>query len=83
MVIKSYSLGHIDASITSPGGLRWRFTGFYGNPRGANRRFSWELLQKPSGISDEPWVYGGDFNEILALSEKMGGNDRTPFILKN
>ena len=44
VMVRSFSRGHIDAEVVSPDDARWRFTGFYGNPNAAERRFSWELL---------------------------------------
>ncbi|XP_073152537.1 uncharacterized protein [Henckelia pumila] len=56
--------------------LQWRFTGFYGNPEASFHSSSWELLRRIYGIHELqqlPWLVGGDFNEILFESEKMGG----------
>ncbi|KAM7261936.1 hypothetical protein ACFE04_021013 [Oxalis oulophora] len=52
---------------------RSRCTGFYGNPIVNLRGKSWELLRGLSGISDLPWLVGGNFKEILNQSEKSGG----------
>lgn len=78
--IQSYSAGHIDCIIQN-GSLLWRFTGFYGNPVISLRYSSWQLLRRIASIHELkhlPWVVGGDFNDILYDSEKMGGVTR-PF----
>ncbi|XP_073152580.1 uncharacterized protein [Henckelia pumila] len=58
----------------------WPFTGFYGNPILSQRKLSWQLLRRLEGIHELknlPWLIGGDFNEILFESEKMGGQRRS------
>lgn len=71
--LKSYGPGHIDTLVTDPSNLTWRFTGFYGNPARHHRHLSWELLRRLNAMYSLPWVIGGDFNEIIHLSEKYGG----------
>ncbi|KAL8503341.1 hypothetical protein ACS0TY_022178 [Phlomoides rotata] len=76
--LRSFSPGHIDCTV-SFNGLNWRFTGFYGNPAQHLRHLSWELLNRLFNLkscSDEPWLIGGDFNEIRFTSEKKGGSIR-------
>ncbi|KAL8525789.1 hypothetical protein ACS0TY_015142 [Phlomoides rotata] len=76
--LRSYSNGHIDCSIQDYNSS-WRFTGFYGNPAHQLRKFSWDLLRRLLGLSSspsEPWLIGGDFNEIKCNSEKKGGGRR-------
>jgi len=51
----------------------WRFTGFYGNPVRANREHSWALLKHLSLKMDLPWIFAGDFNEIVKAEEKLRG----------
>lgn len=72
--IQSFSDGHID-SVVNYGDLRWRFTGFYGNPVVSLRVLSWQLLNHLGNIHELrhlPWLVGGDFNEVLFESEKRG-----------
>lgn len=75
--ILSYSEGHIDAIIKKTHGF-WRFSGFYGNPETEKRKFSWSLMEKLSETGDDPWIIGGDFNEIVSDEEKKGGAKRNP-----
>lgn len=74
--IRSFSMGHINTTIKEDNGW-WRFIGFYGNPITNKRKDSWDLLEKLSGSSNLPWIIGGDFNEILLASEKLGGVDKS------
>ncbi|KAL5748420.1 hypothetical protein ACOSQ2_025717 [Xanthoceras sorbifolium] len=73
----SYSKGHIDSWIKDEEGSKWRFTGFYGDPRLAFRCHSWLLLKRLFGLSSLPWIIGGDFNEVLRDEEKVGGRFRS------
>ncbi|KAL5798070.1 hypothetical protein ACOSQ2_002890 [Xanthoceras sorbifolium] len=54
-------------------GSCWRFTSFYGDPNATCRSHSWSLLRRLAGLSNLPWLVGGDFNEILRWEEKSGG----------
>lgn len=73
--VKSFSSPHIDAFISTNIGIIWRFTRFYGNPKRNQRKHSWELLNRLHDLFKLPWLVAGDFNEIIHLSEKLGGND--------
>ena len=75
--IQSYSPYHIDAHVFQEDGVSWRFTSFYGHPETALRYRSWSLLRRLHGLSDKPWLVLGDFNEIVALEENVGCEDRS------
>ena len=75
--VQTYSPRHIDAIVTEEqGNKKWRFTGFYGNPETSKREESWKPLEQLSRSCDLPWVYMGDFNEIMHSGEKKGGGAR-------
>lgn len=52
---------------------QWRLTGFYGFPDNARRRASWDLLRYLRGLHNIPRCVVGDFNDIMASNEKIGG----------
>ncbi|KAH9715526.1 putative reverse transcriptase/RNA-dependent DNA polymerase [Citrus sinensis] len=74
--INSYSQHHIDAETQMPNGNRMRVTGVYGHPEISQKKHTWMLLRRLAVLSSSPWLCCGDFNEILHLDEKRGGNDR-------
>ncbi|PON41504.1 Endonuclease/exonuclease/phosphatase [Trema orientale] len=64
-------------NFQSAEGILWRFTGFYGNPKAHLRSFSSDLLRRLKSLNLLPWLYRGDFNKVLILSEKIVGGDRS------
>lgn len=52
-------------------------TGFYGNSETSKRSLSWDLLKAQKPPAGKGWCAVGDFNEIMAHDEKMGGRIRT------
>jgi hypothetical protein len=56
--------------------MDWKFTGFYGHPDATKRLEAWNLLKRLEQLTPGPWACIGDFNEIVTLSEKSGGNMR-------
>ena len=75
--VQSYSPHHIDAEVVQAGGSTWRLTGFYGHPQRTMRSHSWNLLRHLHASQARPWLVLGDFNEIISLEEKWGGDDRS------
>ncbi|KAL5740942.1 hypothetical protein ACOSQ2_030122 [Xanthoceras sorbifolium] len=73
VTVRSFNCGHIDCIVSDADGRRWRFTGFYGEPKQWLREQSWVLLRRLAGLDNLPWLIGGDFNEILRGAEKEGG----------
>ena len=75
--IQNYSRRHINAIVLPEKGReRWKFTGFYGNPETHKRHEAWALLSNLADFEPRPWMCMGDFNEIMARDEKLGGNER-------
>ena len=70
------SPSHIDAVVNPGVDDAWWFTGFYGNLVTANQEHSWILLKHLCLKLDLPWLYLGDFNEIVKAEEKIGGAPR-------
>ena len=68
--VQTFSVRHIDAIIDLGVNDAWPFTGFYGDPEIANQESSWSLLRLLSQQFNLPWVWMGDFNEILFAEEK-------------
>ncbi|XP_071723822.1 uncharacterized protein [Rutidosis leptorrhynchoides] len=71
--LQSFSHWPVDAVINNS----WRLTSIYGNPKIAERWRTWDLLRNLHLSCSLPWVVGGDFNEILKQSEKLGGDERS------
>lgn len=78
----SYEMNHIDAEVLLLGETtKWRFNGLYGFPEQNQRHQTWDLLRHLSTRISLPWIAGGDFNEILADSEKSVGPLRAPSLM--
>uniref|UniRef100_A0A803QMV0 Reverse transcriptase n=1 Tax=Cannabis sativa TaxID=3483 RepID=A0A803QMV0_CANSA len=81
--VRSFSPFHIDSFVRIENGQWWRFTGFYGDPDPSQRCQSWKLLKRISRMYSGPWAVGGDFNEIVSQSEKMGGLPKPRYLINN
>ncbi|KAA3466242.1 putative Transposon TX1 [Gossypium australe] len=69
-----FSSYHIDVEVHDiVCEVKWRLTGFYGNPDKRGRSASWNLLRQLSNNNSILWVVLGDFNEIANSFEKKGG----------
>ncbi|KAK4387777.1 hypothetical protein Sango_2384300 [Sesamum angolense] len=82
--LQSFSSYHMDVSVRlNEAGDWWRFTGIYGEPDTGKRSEFWNLLCRLHHQSVRPWLCAGDFNEILAHSEKKGGPVRAEWQIRN
>ena len=71
--IWTFSPNHIDAHILPNSQQPWRITGFYGRREGHRMHELWQLLRHLQARSSLPWIFMGDFNDVLHSSEKYGG----------
>ena len=78
----SYSMNHVDVVVTIPGMATWRLTGFYGMPEKSQRMDSWNLLRTLSSRFSLSWCCIGDFNDLLAQSEKRGRLDHPNYLIQ-
>ncbi|VFQ97337.1 unnamed protein product [Cuscuta campestris] len=78
----STSRFHIDVTILDSTLGSWRYTGFYGHPDQSRRSVTWDLLCDLVQDSNLPWICGGDFNAILAQSEKRGGKPKPEYLMQ-
>jgi hypothetical protein len=76
--IQNYSNRHINGIITVPNSLaNWKFAGFYGHLDATKRYEAWELLRYLANLSPDPWLCLGEFNEVVSMSEKWGGETKS------
>ena len=76
--IVTYDPHHINAIVTElEFGFKWRVIGFYGHSEMHQRHESWKLLTSLHHQYQLPWLCLGDFNEIVSMSEKQGGTQRS------
>lgn len=73
--IVSYNNHHIDIIVHETKMMKCRCTWVYGHPEGSQKRHTWTLPRRLTGLFSFPWLYFEDFNEILDLREKLGGRE--------
>ena len=80
--VDSFSTYHIDVIVH--GGLAdaWRLTGFYGEPDMSSRNEGWNMLRMLSSKPKLLWCCIGDFNELLYVQEKRGGQPRAHSLMQ-
>ncbi|KAK9265469.1 hypothetical protein L1049_012595 [Liquidambar formosana] len=52
----------------------WQLTCIYGYPQHAKQTYLWDKIYSIANKVGEPWAVISDFNEILSVHEKKGGN---------
>lgn len=73
----SFSMYHIDMEVQWCGfEEKIRVTGFYGDLVVIQRKYGWEVLKQLRHRSSLPLVCAEDFNEIIDVREKWGGEER-------
>ncbi|KAL5703663.1 hypothetical protein ACHQM5_022190 [Ranunculus cassubicifolius] len=67
---------HISGKISNyPANKDWFFSFVYGHPVSHHRKIVWNDLRNFAGVVEGPWALMGDFNAIMAVEEKNGGNE--------
>ncbi|KAF7154196.1 hypothetical protein RHSIM_Rhsim01G0175200 [Rhododendron simsii] len=67
------NLIHIVITIKAES-LRWAATFVYGCPTHAGKERVWGELRNIASFERLPWLCIGDFNQVLRVSDKVGGN---------
>ncbi|XP_071683395.1 uncharacterized protein [Lolium perenne] len=75
--LQGFSNRCIDTMITSEGGVTWRASFVYGEPKRDLRHEFWDLLRSLRSTWNGPWICCGDFNEALSQDEHQGPRART------
>lgn len=76
--IMSYSINHIHGQcVDGEEAEKWDITGIYGYPEENNKKKTWQLIEQLSSQVGRKWMCMGDFNDVLSVEEKRGGNTRT------
>ncbi|XP_074346844.1 uncharacterized protein LOC141685649 [Apium graveolens] len=63
----------IDFEVSHEQTGKWRYTGYYGIPQRNRRMESWNMLRQLAASSILSWCIIGDFNDIISMEEKRGG----------
>lgn len=71
--ITGYSRNHVNLNFLNNNVAVWSLSCFYGFPERSRRKDSWDLIRVLAGMSTLPWFIIGDFNDLLAVSDKWGG----------
>ncbi|XP_042974569.1 uncharacterized protein LOC122306196 [Carya illinoinensis] len=63
-------------SAETRSGVSWHLSAIYGHSETPLKQNTWNLLRLLNDQMSRPWLCCGDFNEILDLSENLGGRVR-------
>lgn len=69
----SKSTEHIDYFVEVPCMENFYFRGLYGHLEMLKREQSWELIRRLLKPPKVAWLICGNFNKIVSLDEKLGG----------
>lgn len=64
---------YIDAQVRDDSGRSWRVSCVYGWADSGQKSKTWALVNTLGRHNINPWIIGGDFNEVLQETEKWGG----------
>ncbi|XP_074374632.1 uncharacterized protein LOC141715043 [Apium graveolens] len=73
VALSSYNKNHIDVTVNSKDGEKFRLTGVYGEPDRRKRQEIWELIRALAVNNSLPWCLIGDMNNVVSQSDKQGG----------
>jgi hypothetical protein len=75
--LQSVGRRHIDVDVTDEDGSVWRMTGVYGESEAGRKKETWKTLTTLNQQHQQgrPWLCFGDYNEILIVDEKKGGDE--------
>ena len=77
LVVDGYSKYHINVFIDDLAHVKSRVTFVYGEAQTSERYKTWDMLRGIAGMSNDPWIVIGDFNEVLHAHEHDGIGQRS------
>lgn len=77
MEILPFSQHYIDAIVTKADSNPWRLTCVYGEAQTTERHKTWDVLKFIKSSTALPWLFIGDFNEMLHRQEHVGVLERS------
>lgn len=80
--MRSFSKNHIDLSVESREGHKFRLTGINGEPNRARRRETWELIRMLATGNNLPWALIGDMNNVMTQEDKRWGRPYPEWLLQ-
>ena len=72
MQIKFFNMHHIDAELYMENKKQMRCTRMYGHPEMQQKKHTWTLFKRLTGLPYTLWLCFGDFNEIPHPYKKWG-----------
>ena len=81
--LRTWSKSHIDVIVTKKDGVSWRLTGIYRHLEKLKHIETWNLMRLLHQQATLPWICIGNFNKILSVNEKQGGEPRSEWQMAN